>query len=320
MSDLFENALNSIKLGIDDYQSNDDRRPVSAIRNFYAGVLLLGKECLVRAAPDADPMDIIASHYRPVPDENGGLIHEPKGYSTIDLNEMRNRFKSFGIDWPEGDIKSLQKLRNDFEHFHSVAPTEKIRQAIAGCFPLVEGFFRNLEEDPAVALGEAWEVMLAEEAFFNRQKQECNSSFEKLPWGDSLSNTNEIACSNCGSTLIYQQDKGNSDPASIRGKCLACGEAITAEATVKLIVDAEHGVDDYISVKDGAEQIIHDCPECCEPTYVSGGDVNFCYFCDFSVEGECARCMCGLTVENQSVNNPNLCDYCDHMAEKIMRE
>lgn len=89
---------------------------------------------------------------------------------------------------------------------------------------------------------------------------------------------------------------------------------------MKMIVEAEHGADDYISVKDGAEQVIHDCPECGEPAYVSGGDVNFCYYCDFSVEGECARCMCVLTVENQSVNSSNLCDYCDHMAEKVMRE
>lgn len=37
MSELFENAVVSIQLGVEDYQSNDPRRAISAVRNFYAG-------------------------------------------------------------------------------------------------------------------------------------------------------------------------------------------------------------------------------------------------------------------------------------------
>lgn len=320
MSTLFDNAINSIKLGIEDFQSNDERRPVSALRNFYAGVLLLGKECLVRAAPEADPMEIIASKFVPVPNEDGGVDHEPKGYRTIDLDELRQRFKQFNLAWPSGDIKSLQKLRNELEHFHSSAPTETIRQAIAGCFPLVEGFFKFLGESPAETLESAWEVMLAEEAFFKKQKSDCDQSYSKLPWGESLSNTDMLSCSDCGSSLIFQTDPENDDPSAIAGKCLACGSEYEAEQTVRMIVEAEHGVDDYILVKDGGEPTIHDCPECHQPTYVWDGETNVCYYCDEAVSGECSFCGDSLSVTNQSVDNGALCDYCAYRMDKIRRE
>ncbi|WP_326892017.1 hypothetical protein U8P73_27395 (plasmid) [Rhizobium beringeri] len=74
MSELLTNAIYSIQLGIEDYQSNDDRRPISALRNFYAGVLLLGKECLLNAAPDAEPMEILASKFVPSLDEDGQVV------------------------------------------------------------------------------------------------------------------------------------------------------------------------------------------------------------------------------------------------------
>ena len=58
MNSLFDNAVQSIQLGVEDYQSNDAKRAVSAVRNFYAGVLLLAKEVLIRAAPESDPISL----------------------------------------------------------------------------------------------------------------------------------------------------------------------------------------------------------------------------------------------------------------------
>lgn len=61
MSALFHNAVTSIRMGIEDFQTGDDDRMISSARNYYAGLLLLAKECLVRAAPDADPMLVIGT-------------------------------------------------------------------------------------------------------------------------------------------------------------------------------------------------------------------------------------------------------------------
>lgn len=316
MSELLDNAINSIQLGIEDYQSNDERRPISALRNFYAGVLLLGKECLLQAAPDAEPMEVLASKYTPRLDDDGDLVISPKGQSTIDLQELRERFGGFGLKWPDGNIKDLQKLRNDFEHYHSKAPKETIRQTIAACFPLVEGFFAILELSPSAMLGGTWDVMLAERAFFEKQKAACDATLEKLPWWGHVWDSSHFQCTACNSSLIYQGDAENKDPAMVRGHCKACGEEYSAEETTAMIVQSLFGADDYISVKDGGEQVIHHCPECSVEAYVESGEFTGCFFCDYSIDDKCARCSAPLTVATQSVNNPHLCDYCDHVSSR----
>jgi hypothetical protein len=73
MNTLFDNAVQSIQLGIEDYQANDPRRALSSVRNFYAGVLLLAKEVLVRQIPDAAPEDVLAARFKPIPDGQGGV-------------------------------------------------------------------------------------------------------------------------------------------------------------------------------------------------------------------------------------------------------
>jgi hypothetical protein len=59
MNSLFDNAIQSIQIGIEDYEHNDPKRALSAVRNFYAGTLLLAKEVLVRKAPKASVKDVL---------------------------------------------------------------------------------------------------------------------------------------------------------------------------------------------------------------------------------------------------------------------
>lgn len=317
MSDVLTNALISIQMGIEDYQSNDARRPVSAVRNFYAGVLLLGKQCLLNEVPNADPMEVIGTRFAPKPDGEGGVIHEPEGHQTIDLGQLRSRFRDFGLAWPSGDIASLQRLRNDLEHFHSPAPHEAIRQAIADCFPLVEGFFAQLEVDPREALGDAWEVMLTEERFFADQKRGCDATWNPLPWSNYLNNLKNVSCESCGSSLVYQEDDRNGDPVEIRGRCKACGTRFDEEETIGLLLDAEYGGRDYVAVKDGDEGIINDCPECAKHTYVHDlGGPSVCFWCHFSIPDTCSRCTSALTPQTTSVNDSSMCDYCYWMTSK----
>lgn len=316
MPELFENAVLSIQMGVEDFQSDDERRPVSALRNFYAGVLLLGKQCLLEAAPGADPMEVLASRFAPVLDSNGELAYAPKGAQTIDLAEMRERFKGFGLNWPAGNIQELQTLRNTLEHYHSSASKDAIRQGIASCFPLVEGFFAILERSPKAELGEAWDVMLAETKFFAQLKSACDATFAEISWWDEISERSAVCCPACGSSLVYQEDADNSDPAEIKGRCKACGGVLSAEETVEILIEAQFGVNAYLAAKDGLEPDIHDCPECGNADYVETGETVKCFFCDYAIEGECARCGTSFSVSNMSVNNSNLCDYCDHMSLK----
>lgn len=312
---LFHNAIASIQLGIEDYKSDDARRAISAVRNFYAGVLLLGKQCLLEQAPTADPMEVLATSYQPTLNGANGVTIVAKGYRTIDLGELRERFKEFGIDWPKVDIKPLQRLRNEFEHFHSSAQDTTIRQVIASCFPLVDGFFEILGKNPAEQLGKAWETMLEEEKFFAAQKVACQATLKSFSWSVGLNNS-DLSCPHCGSALLYQADATNADPSSIDARCRACDGNIEAEQFVEIVVDAIHGGDDFIAAKDGGEPVINDCPDCGLPTYVQNDDEDVCYFCGESAASECSICTNPMSVHDVSVNSSGMCSYCDYRLSK----
>ena len=52
-SPLLTNAIDAVQLGLEDFDDSekDSRRALSAVRNLYAGVLLLQKEALRRRSP-----------------------------------------------------------------------------------------------------------------------------------------------------------------------------------------------------------------------------------------------------------------------------
>jgi hypothetical protein len=113
---LLQNAVTSIRMGIEEYSSDKPDRSLSAVRNFYAGVLLLAKEVLVRAAPNADPDEIIGARYKPVPDGTGSVTHVPDGHRTIDFDTIGKRFKDFKLDIDQAALGELNKIRNEIEH------------------------------------------------------------------------------------------------------------------------------------------------------------------------------------------------------------
>src|SRR5688572_10533551 len=118
MNSLFQNAVEAIQLGVEDYQANDPRRAGSATRNFFAGLLLLAKDALVRAAPNANPKIVVAAKLKPIPDGAGGVVIEPDGSKTIELQEIGKRLADFGIAIDDAALRSLSKIRNEIEHYY----------------------------------------------------------------------------------------------------------------------------------------------------------------------------------------------------------
>ena len=105
--------------GVEDYQANDPKRALSAVRNFYAGVLLLAKEVLVRAAPGANPEDVIGARYKPVPDGSSGVTFTPASHQTIDFTTIGQRFKDFGLPINQKALDDLNRVRNEVEHHYT---------------------------------------------------------------------------------------------------------------------------------------------------------------------------------------------------------
>jgi hypothetical protein len=131
MDSLFTNAVASIQLGIEDYQANDPKRSISAVRNFYAGALLLAKEVLAREAPDTNPEQILGTSYRPIPDGQGGVQYKVTSHRTIDFVEMGRRFQDFDIPVDRRALNDLNRIRNAIEHSYTNASHDTVREVIA---------------------------------------------------------------------------------------------------------------------------------------------------------------------------------------------
>lgn len=320
MTQIFDNAVASLRLGIEDFETGNDDRMLSAARNYYAGLLLLAKECLVLEVPEAEAMEVIGAKFKPKPDGEGGVVHIPAGYTTVDLNQLKERFKDFGLNWPNADIKKLQQFRNDLEHLHLKAPVSSLKEAIASSFPMVVDFFAILKENPKSHLRAAWGTVLSEHKEFVKAQAACVESLENVEWPADVYRLDRLSCPSCRSSLVGQDDVDNTSHREVVGLCSQCGEEIDFVTMMHLIVEASYGYDTFSIVKDGGEPPVTTCPECSEETYVEFGGVSVCFSCGESVAGECARCSEPVSVNDWHYEYSNLCSYCGHMTEKVMRE
>jgi hypothetical protein len=312
MSKLFRNAVESIVVGIQDYEKNSRPRALSAVRNFYAGTLLLAKEVLVRKVPDADPDDILGAKYKPVSDGARGVKYEAVGHTTIDFAQVGERFNDFDIARSHAQLKDLNRIRNDIEHLYTNATLDAVREAIAKAFPVVVELFRLAEENPREALGEAWQTMLEVRSFYQSELAQCEMTFEKVNWeSDTLANAPKL-CPACGSHLMEQNNPSNTDYESADARCRACGEEIEAEKLV------ETAIDEYLAlsnrdIKHGAEPLHTNCHECSLKAYVLSE--NQCVWCHATLD-TCSICGEQLTPDNIDFDNHSLCSYHGYVLSK----
>lgn len=321
MSEIFDNAVTSIRMGIEDFETDDDDRMMSAARNYYAGLLLLAKECLVRTAPAAEAMTIVGARFKPIPNDDGGVDHVVDGYTTVDLGTLKRRFKDFKLPWPTADISKLQQYRNNLEHYHLAEPIAALREAIASSFPMIVDFFKVLDEDPQHHLTTVWDVMVAERATFDKLRLECDLTWNAVAWPAPVNSLDRMSCPNCQSSLIAQDDPANPLHADVEGRCVQCNEEIDHNAMMTLIVNASYETDAYIAAKEGQEPLIGDCPQCGESAYLDAyideGKYGVCFACGTSVDSVCDRCHERILIDEYE---GELCGSCTYAFDKIMAE
>ena len=315
MNSLLDNAIHSIQIGVEDYGSNDVRRTVSAVRNLYAGILLLAKEVLIRAVPNADPEEVIGSRYKPVPDGRGGVHYEPASRQTVDFVTLGQRFADFDLPINNAALKDLNGIRNDIEHKFTEATREAVREAIAKAFPVVVDLFRLAEEQPSEVLGDAWQIMLDVRIVYEGELEACRKTFERLEWPLASLAESRFSCPKCDSDLVAQDDPNEKRHEYADCNCRACGERIAAERALELILEAHFDAESHYAAKDGGEQPVQVCSDCGSETYVLTEERVGCLSCGLVLE-ECARCMTGLTPENVDPDNSKLCGYCGHLFAK----
>jgi hypothetical protein len=322
MPSLFENAVASIRMGVEDYRQQDTDRDVSAVRNFYAGVLLLAKEALVRKAPEAEPKDVIGTSYKPVPDGDGGVEYETVGGKTIDFNTIAGRFKDFGMFIDHNALKDLNRIRNDVEHHYTDKPEAAVRTALAKGFPVAASLFRQMEEDPAILLGEIWSVMLETRELYEHELKEAKATLVRVQWHSETVSTATFKCTDCESELMEQLDPENSLQHAVEFRCRSCQATPEVGDVIEATIENAFAFDAYTRAKEtGEEGPIYQCPACERDCYVETEDS--CANCNESLdyESECMRCSNGISIQEfLDGNDTGLCGYCSYVADKVMRE
>ena len=314
---LKENALTSIRLGIEDFQrsrllieqNGDPARALSAIRNLFAGVLLLFK---YKIATSVDDPEVAATlifnppEVLPQADGNGGVEWQPVGKfkrTTIDVATIQRRFEGFDIEMDWATINKLQECRNHLEHLHPANTLGEVADFVAEL------------------LGAAWSIMLEHHTFLMDTRAECVAAWDEVgvptlmqPWLE------ESQCEECGSSLLHPHAEDVEDSMSVeaddnrfRYVCVACGHS---DHVGPLMIKNLNDAHDY-DLRDGGEPGVETCYECQRDTFVIGE--QHCLWCEAELDyTECAVCEDALGQDDQF--NGGLCGYHHHAHEKMMRD
>ncbi len=311
---ILKNAVDSIAIGLEDFESSDPRRVISSTRNIFAGILLLFKHKLVSlSSPESDEA-LIKQRVLPVFDQSGQVRWTGKGKNTVDVPNIKERFESLAIDVDWDRIEKLRRFRNDIEHYYKDLRRDAIRSLISDSFIVINEFVRkHLGQDPKTLLGDhAWSVLIEVNEVYEREKAECTAALQSLEFfNDEIGNAFEhYSCEGCGSGLIVPSIC-DGEALEAEYVCKSCGHALPYEDIVKFAVADYYSADVYLSYTDGGDSPIADCPEC-DGIYLYNEGV--CSFCGHVAEHECQRC--GSTIMPEELSSEPFCGYCAHVMAK----
>lgn len=333
---LQENALTSIRLGIEDFQRSqtaldaggDPARALSAVRNLFAGVLLLFKYKIaisVDEPSDAASLIFNPPEILPYSDGDGGIEWKPDGNfkkTTIDVATIQRRFKGFNIDVDWKTINKLQDCRNHLEHLHPANTLGEVAGFVAELFPVLRDFVQTqLNKQPADLLGAAWTTMLESHNFFVKISAECAAAWATADVPEEMQQwLNLCRCEECGSSLLSPHpedlEEGNGVDRQddiFKYQCMACSHV---DLIAPLMIETLNDAYDY-DPRDGGEPGVESCHECDRGTFII--HEQKCSWCDATLDySQCKVCEEPLSQDDQM--NGGLCGYHLHIYEKVMQD
>jgi len=207
---ILQNAIDSIIIGVEDYNMNDERRLISSTRNIYAGILLLFKHKLAELSPPESDEALIKQKILPRITEDNQLEWSGSGKKTVDTFQIRERFKSLDIivDWNRLD--KINKYRNNIEHYYSTESKESVQTLLSNSFLVIRDFIKQyLDKSPEILLGQdTYNVLVKINEVHEIERKECLESYKKIPDDiniDSIELYGE--CHACGSDLVQYYEE-----------------------------------------------------------------------------------------------------------------
>lgn len=303
MNNILANAIASITLGIEDYKSEGRHRPLSAMRNISAGILLLFKAKLARLAPDEA---LIKKDFHLVW-QDGHASWTAKGDKTIDYHGIQDRFKLVGIRFDFKEMNRIISQRNRIEHYVADVPVEALRDSIANAVNLINRFCREQLEVEAASLfdTDTWQLVLQEKSIHDVEKEACNDRMKQMNWPYPELLTiavDHYLCGTCESDLISPADP-TAPLDQIRFACAACGDTEGyASAMETAFLDWAAG-ENFRSIKDGGEGVSDYCDSCMSDLVLACR--GYCVACGYEHFKHCDRC-------EQIFRKGHFCEVCDY--------
>ena len=312
---LLTNAIEAIQVGVEDYKKGCRPRLLAAVRNIYAGLLLVYKEALRRKSPPGSEEVLIKAQVQPQKDPSGKVVVVGIGRKTVNVHQIRKYFSALGIttDWQRFD--EIHSIRNDAEHYYSTINAATLKGVIANTFVILRNFIdKELNENLKNLLGETtWNEMLQVAEVHQAERKECDEAIESIDWDSpTLSGAvQSLHCAECGSDLMLPTP-ANSPRDQVSLECRACGNEETAEELIPRAISDGLSYERYLSFTDGNELPYVSCPECSEETYVISE--KKCAYCGYEATHTCDRC--GLDIIPEELESSPLCGWCAHMMNK----
>ena len=343
-SQLTKNAIESIRLGIEDYElaQNDTGRILSSIRNIHAGILLLLKEELRCLSPKGSNDVLVKADIEMLFDAAScQIICKGKNKKngdigkTVGFTEMQERFIAMQCPLSSNLIKlidNIRKERNNIEHWYSSQKKGVLQRLVAQSTLAIQEIFADyLKESPANILGETWQKMLDIKELHDKLRVEYETSLKMQLNAISASHwyktiNDNYVCPSCGMD-IFEIDNNHSD---VKFICQGCLHAEGFEEVKKnfprlYVSDIEQQLVNKYSLSSKDDEDISEnvivCPSCGNKTYEYNKyeQISECRYCGYSYKyTECEYCYKSLEsyeLEDAEYNN-GLCSYCSYMKRK----
>ena len=313
---LLINAIESIKVGVEDYQEGSHARLLASVRSIHAGVLLLYKEALRRwSPPDSDEV-LMKTRILPRRNAKGIVQFVGEGTKTVDVQQVKERFAALGIatDWTRFD--RITNVRNEIEHYFTNANKRALESVVSDAFVLVRNFVTTvLEQDPLELLGdETWQAMLKVSEVYEAERAECAKSLSAVNWESAAlaDGVLDLTCPSCSGNLLRPGDDYKNYEYDMALQCRGCGESCKTRNFVPRAIELALGGARYVAHKDGGETPYTNCPECGAEAYVMVEER--CALCGEEAEHNCDRC--GMNIPAEEMVNSPLCSWCAYMIAK----
>jgi hypothetical protein len=293
MEGITENGLGSIRVGLEDYEravkTGDDARLTSAVRNVFAGIIILAKSKLYELSPDGTD-GILARDVRSRL-VNGRFELVPNGRKTVSYQELKMRLGHFAVtlDWEK--IQRIRDIRNDLEHFYHSGTRSNVQEALADAAVVIPRLLAMLRLDPVRHLGgQWWEILLSNKKVFAAELAACRQTLSAVAWINqtAAAAVEHLSCGQCSSPLMRQIDADNHEQEDVQVRCAACGAESDIQAQMERAVESWHYRDLYQAQTQGGELPVARCPRCLMHALVIGS--NECAICGNTLDASAVWC------------------------------